>query len=157
MNRYTLSSRPRRTPKRTNTHFRRLLSLCNSNNPNIGAMMLELELWYVILNLVFLITGAYTRSLVIQSPSYSAFRKSLYGECGWFISKSQSHEWNGNKHPVSPILHGCHILLKNDMAAIIENNHVYRWHFHPSLNNALRRKIRVAHRYHGNCFPRDIL
>ena len=148
----TCGYRPRRMLKRTNTQFQRLLSLCNSNKYNIGVTMLKLKLWYVILNLVFLIPGAYTRSLLIQSPSYSAFRRSLRSECGWFISKTQSHARNGNKHLVSPILHGCHLLLKNNVAAIIENNQVYRWHFHPSLNNAPRRKITVAHRYHDNFF-----
>jgi len=53
-------SRPRRTPKRTNTQFQRLMSLCNSNKSNISVMMLELKLWYVILNLVFLIPGAWS-------------------------------------------------------------------------------------------------
>lgn len=135
-------SRPRRTPERTNTQFQRLLSLCNSNNSNIGVVMLELKLWYVILNLVFLLPGAHTRSLVIQSLSYSAFRKSLRSECGWFISKSQSHARNGSKHLVSPILHGCHLLLKNNMAAIIENNQVYRWHFHPGWTTPFVEKLR---------------
>ena len=54
-------------------------------------------------------------------------------------------------------MHGCHLLLKTNMAAIIENNQVYRWQFHPSLNNTLRRKITMAHRYHEFSFLHDFL